>query len=218
MGKTWLMERFGKRDECEFILATSLLRQPDKPISSGKRLLIDGLDEVAAVEEGNPLHNILKKLIACGKPPFMISCRTAEWQSVIGKIDIADEYGQVPMEFQLESFSRLDAIKSLSQLVTMEYAEHAINGIDEAGLSYWYANPLTLNFIATIVNAEGTIPDTRAQLFELAVEQLRLESNERHKESQLALLSKDSALDAAGAAMAVMLITGHERIALKNSA
>ncbi|MCP4768112.1 MAG: hypothetical protein GY875_17800 [Gammaproteobacteria bacterium] len=97
MGKTFLMERLGGQPECKFIRATSFLRQPVHPITSDKRLVIDGLDEVAAVEEGDPLHNILTKLIARGKPPFVISCRSAEWQSATGKIDITDEYGQLPI-------------------------------------------------------------------------------------------------------------------------
>jgi hypothetical protein len=94
MGKTFLMDRLGRQDGCVFIRAISFLRKQDLPIENGKRLVIDGLDEVAAVgvEEGNPLHNILKKLIACGKPPFVISCRSAEWQSVTSIIDISDEY------------------------------------------------------------------------------------------------------------------------------
>ena len=54
MGKTFLMERLGEQSECKFIRATSFLRQPDQPITSDKRLVIDGLDEVAAVEEGVP--------------------------------------------------------------------------------------------------------------------------------------------------------------------
>lgn len=171
---------------------------------------------MAAVEEGNPLHNILTKLIARGKPPFVISCRSAEWQSATGKIDIADEYGQLPIELQLEPLSRVDAINSLSQRVTQEEAERAIQGIEDVSLSSLYTNPLTLNFIAAIVKVESTIPDTRAQLFKRAVLQLCLEPNERHQDSPLASLSEDSALDAAGAPMAAMLITGSDRVTLKN--
>ena len=75
---------------------------------------------------------------------------------------------------------------------------------------------MTLNFIAAIVKVESTIPDTRAQLFKRAVLQLCLEPNERHQDSPLASLSEDSALDAAGAPMAAMLITGSDRVTLKN--
>jgi hypothetical protein len=36
----------------------------ENPASKGQRLVIDGLDEVAAQEMGDPLHNVLKKLLA----------------------------------------------------------------------------------------------------------------------------------------------------------
>ena len=46
MGKTSLMERLGEQPECEFIRATSFLRQSDQPITSDKRFVIDGLVKV----------------------------------------------------------------------------------------------------------------------------------------------------------------------------
>jgi hypothetical protein len=91
IGKTWLMEMLGERDGLQLIRATSLLRQPDHSDFGNQRLVIDGLDEVASIKEGDPLHNVLTKLIACGKPPFILSCRSAEWKEVTGKLDIADE-------------------------------------------------------------------------------------------------------------------------------
>ena len=75
LGKTWLMEKLGEREDCRFVRATSFLRWPDAPINGDQRLVIDGLDEVAAAQEGDPLHNVLKKLAALGKPRFVLSCR-----------------------------------------------------------------------------------------------------------------------------------------------
>src|SRR5262245_638752 len=59
MGKTLLMEKLGEQPGFRFVRAISFLREDDTPTSD--RLVIDGLDEVAAVEEGDPLHNVLKK-------------------------------------------------------------------------------------------------------------------------------------------------------------
>ena len=69
MGKTSLMQKLGALPNRKHFRATTFLRQQDKSIQEDLQLIIDGLDEVAAREEGDPLHNILKKLIACGKPP-----------------------------------------------------------------------------------------------------------------------------------------------------
>lgn len=65
IGKTWLMELLGAQDGHQFIRATSPLRQPDGHSFGNTRLVIDGLDEVAAINESDPLHNVLTKLVAC---------------------------------------------------------------------------------------------------------------------------------------------------------
>ena len=49
MGKTWLMEMYGKHPGCRFIRATSLLRRPDTTDYGTDRLIIDGLDEVLSL-------------------------------------------------------------------------------------------------------------------------------------------------------------------------
>ncbi len=212
LGKTRLMERLGKREDCCFVRATSFLRWPDAPLEDNRRLVIDGLDEVAAAQEGDPLHNVLKKLSACGKPRFILSCRSVEWRNVTAETDIADDYGSDPKILYLEPLSEQEAVTALSQEVDEANAEKVIGKLKEEGLTALYKNPLTLNFIKAIVRGDGAIPDSRAELYEKAVSQLRLERNERHKKSMLANLSDDQALDAAGAATATLLITGHQAI------
>ena len=212
LGKTWLMERLGSNEECQFIRATSFLRPAFSVISIDTTLIIDGLDEVAAVEEGDPLHNVLKKLHACGKPRFVISCRSAEWRSVTGKLDIADDYGETPQELTLQPLSQEDAISVISKKIGTKKAKQVIDRLDKDDLSDLYKNPLTLDFVITILGAEGKIPKTRVALYESAVVQLRLERNDRHSSSTLARLSEGQALDAAGAVIATMLITGQEGI------
>jgi hypothetical protein len=56
------------------------------------------------------------------------------------------------------------------------------------------------------------IPGSRSQLYALAVRQLRQEHNDEHRNSPLANLAEDEALDAAGAAMAIWLIAGKDAI------
>jgi hypothetical protein len=120
IGKTWLMEMLGEQDGLQFIRATSLLRQPDQSDFRDQRLVIDGLDEVASIKEGDPLHNVLTKLIACGKPPFILSCRSAEWKEVTGKLDIADEYGVAPVCLDLELLNEDEAVAALERRVAKQ--------------------------------------------------------------------------------------------------
>ncbi len=216
IGKTTLMERLGKANGARFVRATSFLREDDKPIQGTTRIVIDGLDEVAAVKEGDPLQNVLEKLNRRGQPRFILSCRSLEWRGVTAKNDILEDYGATPLELMLEPFTRDDAVEVLSKDHDVKNVEAAIRGLDEANLWDIYANPLTLGFVSAILNAGGEMPGSRAALYEHAVKQLRLERNERLKQTDLARLPEDAALDAAGAAMAVLLITG--KSALRNAA
>lgn len=216
IGKTWLMEELGKTDGLQLISATSLLRQPDHSDFGGQRLVIDGLDEVASIKEGDPLHNVLTKLIACGKPPFILSCRSAEWKEVTGKFDIADEYGVSPICLELELLSEDEAVAALERRVDQTKARKAIYALKQADLEEFFQNPLYLDFVAAIVKAGGELPETRAGLYEQAVAQLRLEPNDRHKGKGIDALSEEAALDAAGAIMAAILITDASGIAMNS--
>lgn len=217
IGKTWLMEELGKADGLQFIRATSLLRQPDHSDFNNKRLVIDGLDEVASISEGDPLHNVLIKLIACGKPPFILSCRSAEWKAATGKLDIADEYGVAPVSLDLDLLSEEEAAAALERKVDQSKAREAIFALKQADLEEFFQNPLYLDFVAAIVKADGALPRTRAGLYEQAVAQLRLEPNARHRGKGVDALSEDASLDAAGAIMAAMLITGASGIAINGA-
>jgi hypothetical protein len=217
IGKTWLMEMLGEQDGLQFIRATSLLRQPDGHSFGNTRLVIDGLDEVAAINEGDPLHNVLTKLIACGKPLFILSCRSAEWRGVSAKIDIEDEYGVVPHDLNLELLDEDEAIAALERRADRDKAREAVFALKQAGLSEFFRNPLYLDFVAAIINANGALPSTRAELYDRAVAQLRLEANPRHQGTGVDSLSEEAALDAAGGIMAAMLITGQSSIVASGS-
>ena len=212
MGKTRLMERLGGSNDCNFIRATRFLRQSDNSIPKDVRLVIDGLDEVAAMEEGDPLHNVLKKLSACGGPPFVISCRSAEWRGVTARLDIAEDYDEAPQQLHLEALSEEEAVDVLALEVDRHKAEQAIHDLNQAGLGSLFQNPLTLEFVTAIVQADGNVPETKAELYERAVVWLQRESSPHHSDSTLGKLSDDEALDAAGATMAAMLITGKDGI------
>lgn len=218
IGKTWLMEMLGAQDGHQFIRATSLLRQPNGHRFDKTRLVIDGLDEVAAINEGDPLHNVLTKLIACGKPSFILSCRSAEWRGVSAKIDIEDEYGVAPRDLNLELLDENEAVAALERRADRDKAREAVVTLKKAGLSEFFRNPLYLDFVAAIINGNGALPNTRAELYERAVAQLRLEDNPRHQGKGVDALSEDAALDAAGAIMAAMLVTGHGSVIATGSA
>jgi hypothetical protein len=212
MGKTELLHSLGRKSGMQFVRATTYLRQADAAIPPDVRLVIDGLDEVAAAEEGDPLHNVLRKLVRCGRPLFVLSCRSAEWRQGTAKDDVLDDYGIRPLVLRLDPLTRDEAMASLAQVGDHSKADMALSALEDAGLGDMYRNPLLLKFIAAILVNDDLIPGSRAELFKMAVRQLRLEHNARLTGTMLAKLSENRALDAAGAAMAVLLITGKDAI------
>ena len=213
MGKTSLMEKLGDSAYWKYFRATTFLKQQDESIQEDLKLIIDGLDEVAAREEGDPLHNILKKLIACGKPPFIISCRAAEWRGATARIDIEEDYGHTPKLLRLVPLTETEAIEILSHYVGTQKAEESINTLCSSGLETFFQNPLNIEFVATTLKKQGHLPETKADLIDDATFALCRETNEIHVNSLLATLSEDEVLNVAGCLMAAMLLAGKEGIA-----
>ena len=135
MGKTRLMQQLGTSEDCQFLRAASFLRRPVDTFQSANRLVIDGLDEVAAVEEGDPLHNVLKKLVSVGCPHFVISCRSAEWNSVTARIDIFEEYGSKPVELQLNPLRLEEATEALASVIGEQKAHKISYELESFGLA-----------------------------------------------------------------------------------
>ena len=212
MGKTRLMKRLGESENCKFFRATSFIRQSLHPSIATSRLVIDGLDEIATLETGDPLHNVLKKLIEFGRPSFIISCRSAEWNGVNSRINIEEEYGCNPEIFQLQQFTEHQATEALACAVGQEKARNSIERLKSSGLETFFDNPLNLDFITTILKKQDFLPETKTELLQSAVSALRLEPNPTHSQSALSELSEEESLDAAGCLMASMLITGNDCI------
>jgi predicted NACHT family NTPase len=101
MGKTELLKKLATNNSTPIYRAAAFLRKVNPIISGELPIIIDALDEVAAVKEGDPLHHILEKLGTCGCPRFIISCRVADWRSVTANHKITEDYGVKPIELAL---------------------------------------------------------------------------------------------------------------------
>ena len=213
MGKTELMKVLGKSGKGKFFQAASFLRQRNDSIPANSLLIIDGLDEVSAMEQQDPLHNVLTKLIACGCPDFIVSCRTAEWRNTTARLDIHDEYCHTPKELKLHPLSEDEALQILANYTDRGKAIKSIESLRSNGLTALFENPLNLQFVATVLSKRNNLPETRFDLLEEAVAEMSRENNPYHCHSVLTKDSEDEIMDVAGCIMATMLITGKERVA-----
>lgn len=210
MGKTELLKAVGCADGNVFCRATQLINhaRPETLIGNATCLVIDALDEVAAQRQGDAVDLVLQKLGQLDYPPFILSCRVAEWRSAIASGAIAEQYDAPPLEVHLEPLTRDEQRRLLTELTgDAGRATVLLDHFETFGPDF-LGNPQTLELIAAL--PDGKLPNTTVGLFEEAIETLRKERNPLKEE-----LPRKAALDAAGAAFAGLILSGNARIVNK---
>ncbi|SDC78757.1 hypothetical protein SAMN05444678_105238 [Sphingomonas sp. YR710] len=220
MGKTRLLEALSDSPDWVFRSARAFVDHPDprQLVAAGQGLIIDGLDELSAASEADPIYRVLGKLIAAGTPPFILSCRAADWRGAVARPDIEREYqGMAPTEMRIEPLDRTCATAFLTCTIDPEHADEIIAYLDDKGLRDLYGNPLTLMLFAEVAAAGTTLPETRAELMRQACALMWHERSDRHDGSAPAKLDEQSALRAAGLASTALILTGAEALSFAPS-
>ncbi|HIE4006150.1 TPA: NACHT domain-containing protein [Stenotrophomonas maltophilia] len=210
MGKSHLLEGISTVPGCSICTARQLIncQDPSKLLNDAEILVIDALDEVSTHKDGDAIGLVLIQLGRLGYPRFALSCRVADWRGATGTEAIREQYSLQPLELHLEPFSEDDAASFLSTNLGRERALSVIQHFRLRGLSELLGNPQTLQLIARVATISA-LPETRGDLFDKAIELLRLE----HRESKISRQpSRAIGLDAAGAAFATLILTGNEGI------
>lgn len=220
MGKTELLRWLGDNPAYAYCTARQLINirpDPKRLLGNATTLVIDALDELSAQGEGDAVDLVLQKLGDAGYPPFVLSCRVADWRNATGLTAIREQYGDPDLlVLHLEPLTD----EEIHQLLAAELggdvarAEEVIAHFSKANLSELLGNPQSLQLVARVASA-GPLPDTKAQLFERAVDMLRRE----HSDSKADLQPDEAtALDAAGAAFAALILTGNEAVVVETAA
>ena len=210
LGKTVLAQWLGEQPGMKYVRADSFVRKVnhDIPIAGAERVVVDGLDEIASAAPGGAVDDMLKRLSAIGNPPFVLSCREADWLGAVYRVKIEDDYGVAPVLLHLRSFTEEDARLFLSEEfpeidsagVLKHLARHGIESLNE--------NPLTLRMLGEVARNDGRLPETRAQLFDRACRVMLKEPNPRHLQDSHARRNQEELLLAAGAICAAQLLCG----------
>jgi len=219
MGKTALLTWLGNQPGYAYCTARQLKNaKPDgrRLLGDASTLVVDALDELSARNDGDAVDVVLQKLGDAGYPRFVLSCRVADWRSATGVAAIQEQYGDIDL-LMLHLVPLSD--KEIQELLAAELdgdigrARVVMSHFTNVGLDGLLANPQTLELVARVAKA-GDLPNTKAQLFEKAVELLRKE----HRDSKADLQPDEaSALDAAGAAFAALVLTGSEAITVETA-
>jgi hypothetical protein len=219
LGKTWILRNLARQPGFELISAAKLVSRPASALNipDGCTLLIDGLDELSAMRDTDPVCRVIGKLAEASHPPFVLSCRAAEWNGAVARQDIADDYDKKPRQLWVDPFSRETALEFLGQRLEPAQAEALIQALEDKSLEDLFGNPLSLELFAEVTRSKDRLPETRAELIEKATRLMWRDLNDRQDGSPLAALDEATALDAAGAICAALVLTGAEAISLRPS-
>lgn len=210
MGKTTLLERVAMQQGYRFVTAHQLLHPPRgmPDICADQVLVIDALDELTANSPVEALERVLDRLGEKGHPPFLLSCRVADWYGAAGIRAVESKYVQKPVQLHLSALNDEGILRALNNELQKEVVSDLIEGLRARGLNNWLGNPYTLELLVESVKA-GRLPQSRTELFEFATRQLLKERNEIKSGDGPSL---DLRRRAAGAACAALIIGGHEAL------
>lgn len=219
MGKTELLGWLGNQAGYAYCTARQLKNvrpNPRRLFGNANTLVVDALDELSIRGEGDAVDLVLQKLGEADYPHFILSCRAADWRNATGVTAIREQYGDVDLlVLHLEPLTGGEIHKILVAEFSGDAAkaDAVIAHFTDANLEGVLGNPQTLELVARVEKA-GPLPDTKARLFESAVELLRKE----HRDSKVDLQSdKTTALDAAGAAFAALILTGGDALVVETA-
>lgn len=208
IGKSILAKSIGRLPGFTYVRAASFVRNahPERLISAGECLVIDGLDEIASAAVGGGVDAVLRQLSKMGFPRFILSSREVDWRGASDRIKIEDDYGQQATLLHLLPFDADDAERFLASNFPKVDAKSVLEHLAERGLDDIYKNPLTLRLIGEIADTEEALPSSRAELLDRACRVLVTEENPRHQDSDHTKLTTDDLLLAAGAHAASQLL------------
>ncbi|RZT41906.1 NACHT domain-containing protein [Cupriavidus agavae] len=219
MGKSEVMRELGRRLGVDLVTAIRLVnaKDPAKLAPAEKPLLIDGLDEAISRREGDTVDAIVAQLEDAGSPPFILSCRSREWQAR-SLTSMRRLYGAEPHVLTLEPFDRNEARAFLLTRNPSVDVDHVLDHLACHSLQDLYRNPLTLGLMGRVAETDSQLPATRATLFERVCTLIWPEHDPDRQDEGLAQLTQEEALSAAGAIAAGLLLGGAEAVSVAGAA
>ena len=208
LGKSRLTQELGNRPNMKYFRAGTFVRTaaPESRIRGGGWIIVDGLDEIASAAPGGAVEVVLRQLSALGNPPFILSCREADWLGAADRVRIEDDYGVAPVVLHLQPFTHDDARTFLSEEFPEINADGVLGNLARRGIEDIHGNPLTLRMLGEIAQDKGPFPESRAQLFDRACRVMLKEKNPHHLQQSHVKIREEELLLAAGAICATQLL------------
>ena len=181
------------------------------PLFNGQTnaVIIDGVDEVTAYENGTPVNKILTKLPLA--PRFILSCRAADWQDTVNTRIINQKWQQQPTVGWIMPLNEQEIIAFVDANGEGQDGESLLKEGQERDVIDLLRNPQNLLLLLKAVKNKGW-PDTRLKLYETASLELVKEDNEIHSSINKNRPTIEQLIDAAGFIFSQLLLSGKASI------
>ncbi len=178
-------------------------------IGANEVVVIDGLDEIAAVQTENAAFHVGKRLGLLGYPPALIACRAADWEGARNLVLLQRAYGAPPVVAYFDPFSHKDRLALVKKFAPGMDGERFLAEAEARDLGELLGNPESLRLLVLVVKG-GNWPKTRTELFSLAVAQSIEESYDFYKMASRP--PPERIREAAGEIFAHLLLCGAEGV------
>lgn len=209
-GKTELMEQLAKNTGVKRWKASEVIGLPAALPHTDDRTIIDGLDEVKALQAGAPIIHLMAKLTNDVIPNFILTCRAADWQHALNQQIISDRSLHQPVLGRLMPFND-DEIVAFINANSDENGVAFLNQAKEKDILDFLRNPQNLLMLLEVVRTSGW-PTTRSELFDKACRVFVKEENTIIKSAALNRPPSEKLLSAAGFIYAQLLLSGAEGV------
>jgi len=207
MGKTTLMRHMCERQYMTYIHAAELVRadDPESLLPDVGHVLVDGLDEIASPGRAGATDAVMRKLREAGNPPFILSCRAAEWREAADRARIEDDGISEVVTLYLAPMGG-DGARAFLENEFPGLEVHAfLEKLESPALRNASGNPLSMRLLGEIAQAGGELPENRTEIFARACRAM-LGRDGREQVVRLVRRDEDELLLASGAICVTLLV------------
>lgn len=180
IGKSKVVNRNWFGEERIFYKASTVMSMSSFQIpNSSVKVIIDGLDEVAAYTSKSPFIEILSKIRSENISNFIFTCRVIDWQDNLNSTVFSERWRQQFVIGKLLPLNYTEIGELLSQLGEMNI-ESFLNEAEKQGAVEFIRNPQSLIMLYDVVKKVGW-PKTKTELFKETCKILAKEENSLHR-------------------------------------
>jgi hypothetical protein len=216
-GKSELIRQFAQRTGSPLINASSISLFPSiESQSHPKKVLIDGLDEITAYQDGAGIIKVLESIKHLEKPNFILTCRAVDWQAALNTKIIQNKWGRNPIVGTVLPLNEQEIVDFVNSNGTGQNGAEFIRAAERNDVAELLKNPQNLLMLMKAVESDGW-PNSRLKLYDNACRVLVNEDNEIHDSLNVNRQSNEKLVAASGFICAQLLLSGKNFVCVDGS-